>query len=166
MLQQMGTQLLAARRPAPACLRREGPALSTPCSGSGRPRAWHGTIKNRMAVLRWWATHIGKPDLLPPRQHRLRHPPAAARGNFSKARELPMDVLAQVRNRYVRMSLELQRAFGCDARKVSNSSRGRPITATGLCLHPAWCKGGHGRSMQCRRRSNARCWSAPRRWCG
>ena len=30
----------------------------------------------------------------------------------SKARELPPDTLTQVRDRYVRMSLQLQRAFG------------------------------------------------------
>jgi len=112
-----------------------------------------GTLKNRLAALRWWAEKVGKPGVMardngfygiPERQHVS--PP-------SKARTLPADQLAQVRDDHVRLSLELQRAFGLrreESIKFSPSVADRGDT---LVLKASWTKGGKAREIPIRTQS-------------
>src|ERR1022692_1540679 len=55
-----------------------------------------GTIKNRVACLRWWAEHIGKPSIIPNDNLTLGIPNRSYVTNVSKARELDAERLAQV----------------------------------------------------------------------
>jgi len=70
-----------------------------------------GTIKNRLSHLRWWAEKIGKAGVLPADNMQLGVAERRYVTNISKARELGAD-LQQVTDAHVRMSLQLQAAFG------------------------------------------------------
>ena len=74
-----------------------------------------GTVKNRMSALRWWAEHVGRPDVVGTN---------AAHGigerrwerryvtNEDRSRWLDAEKLARVKDPHVAMSLRLQEAFG------------------------------------------------------
>jgi site-specific recombinase XerC len=112
MLWQMGEQLLAAgfnQLHAYELKGRHVNALLRRWRDDGLSPA---TQKNRMSTLRWWAAHVGKPDLLKPTNEAYGIAQRQTVARTSKARDLPAAQLARVRHRYVRMSLELQRAFG------------------------------------------------------
>jgi len=70
-----------------------------------------GTLKNRLAHLRWWAEKIGKAGLIPRDNAALSVPERRFVTNESKARQIG-DGLERISDPYVRMSLLLQEAFG------------------------------------------------------
>ena len=74
-----------------------------------------GTLKNRMAALRWWAEKIGKPNVLAKSNDGYGIPDRRYVTNVSKARELTPGDLAQVTDPYTRMSLRLQRGRDRDS---------------------------------------------------
>ena len=105
-----------------------------------------GTIKNRLSHLRWWAEKIGKSGILPADNTQLGVPERRYVTNISKAQELGTG-LEQVTDAYVRMSLQLQAAFGLRREEAikfqpSYADRGDHITLKG-----AWTKGGRERTV-------------------
>lgn len=70
-----------------------------------------GTIKNRLSHLRWWAEKISKSGVLPADNTQLGVTERRYVTNISKARELGTG-LEQITDVHVRMSLQLQAAFG------------------------------------------------------
>lgn len=70
-----------------------------------------GTVKNRLSHLRWWAEKIGKAGILPADNTQLGVAERRYVTNISKARELGRG-LDQITDAHVRMSLQLQAAFG------------------------------------------------------
>ena len=109
-----------------------------------------GTMKNRLSVLRWWAEKIGNPSLLAASNDHYGVPRREYVARESKAQELPPDKLEKVRNAYVRMSLELQRAFGL---RREESIKIRPWQADKgdrLVLQASWTKGGRPRDIPIR----------------
>jgi hypothetical protein len=70
-----------------------------------------GTLKNRVAHLRWWAEKVGKAGVLPADNAQLAIPDRQFVTNENKARQLG-DSLDRVSDPCVRMSLELPAAFG------------------------------------------------------
>ena len=108
------------------------------------------TIRNRLAVLRWWATKVQKVAILPKDNASYGLPKRQAVARMSKAREVSQAQLSQVRDRYVRMSLQLQRAFGL---RREESIKIHPMQAdqgTRLVLQGSWTKGGRPREMPIR----------------
>lgn len=71
-----------------------------------------GTIKNRMAQLRWWAEKIGKQNVIARDNDHYGIGNRQYVTNVSKARELSGGELARITDRYTAMSLRLQAAFG------------------------------------------------------
>ena len=71
-----------------------------------------GTIKNRMSALRWWAEKIGKENIIARTNAAYGIPDRVYVTNISKAKELAMDQLANIRTLCIRISLRLQGAFG------------------------------------------------------
>lgn len=69
-----------------------------------------GTVKNRLAHLRWWAEKVGKTGLIPADNAQLAVPDRLVT-NENKGRELG-NRLERVCDPYVRTSLLLQEAFG------------------------------------------------------
>jgi Integrase/Phage integrase, N-terminal len=117
---------------------------------------WHekrlseGTIKNRMADLRWWAEKTGKPQAV---AHANDHYGIARRvyvTNQSKARELPTDALAKVSDQRVAMSLRLQAAFGLRCEESIKFIPSFADHGDHLQLKASWCKGGRAREIPIR----------------
>ena len=71
-----------------------------------------GTIKARMASLRWWAEKVGRESVIDPRNAAYGIAERRYVTNESKAVFLAYGDLGKVRDVRLRASLELQRAFG------------------------------------------------------
>lgn len=109
-----------------------------------------GTIKNRLSVLRWWAEKIGRASVLAPRNAHYAIPPRETVARVSKAKDLPPDVLARIQDRYVRMSLELQRAFGLRREEAMKIKPRQADHGAMLTLRGSWTKGGRPRDVPIR----------------
>jgi len=109
-----------------------------------------GTIKNRMADLRWWAEKTGKRSVL---AHDNAHYGIAQRvfvTNQTKACALPADALQLVDDEHVRMSLRLQAAFGLRREEAIKFSPSFADRGDRLALKASWCKGGRARELPVR----------------
>ena len=109
-----------------------------------------GTIKNRMAQLRWWAEKIGKRNVVA--RDNAEYGIATRRlvGSVSKARALTEAELGKVTDPYTRLSLKLQAAFGL---RRAESIKIQPAWADRggmLALRASWCKGGRSREITIR----------------
>jgi hypothetical protein len=71
-----------------------------------------GTIKNRMSALRWWAEKIGKENIVARTNAAYGIPDRVYVTNVSRAPELDLDKLEQIRDVFIQMSLRLQAEFG------------------------------------------------------
>lgn len=109
-----------------------------------------GTIKNRMAIMRWWADKINKKSIV--------HRDNAMYGienrqyvtNEQKAQVLDYAKLASIKDTHVQMSLEMQRAFGL---RKEESMKFQPHYADKgdyILLKGSWTKGGKERMVPIR----------------
>ena len=105
-----------------------------------------GTIKNRMAALRWWARQIGKPGVV---GRNAEHGIGNRRyvTNEDKSRRLDPGRLDRVGDAHVRMALRLQAAFGLRREEAikfrpAYSDRGEKIV-----LKASTTKGGRAREI-------------------
>ncbi len=106
-----------------------------------------GTIKNRLADLRWWAEKIGKPAVL---AHDNAHYGIAQRTfviEHSKGCVLQPDRLELVEDDHARMSLRLQEAFGLRREEAIKFQPAYADRGDHLRLKPSWCKGGRAREI-------------------
>ena len=71
-----------------------------------------GTVKNRMAALRWWAHKIDRRHVVAGSNDHYGIPERSFVSTGSKAKQVDRVDLERVRDPHVRMSLELQQAFG------------------------------------------------------
>lgn len=105
-----------------------------------------GTLKNRMAHLRWWAEKVGKAGVIPTDNAQL----GIAERRFvaveNKTRELGNDV-ARIRDPYVRMSLALQEAFGLRREEAIKLQPGYADRGDCIVLKGSWTKGGRPRTL-------------------
>ena len=105
------------------------------------------TIKNRMAALRWWAMKVNRQNVMTRTNDHYGIPDRQFLTHESKAKTVTTEVLEKVRDVYVRMSLELQQAFGLrreEAIKIIPSYANRGDT---LVLKDTWTKGGKAREL-------------------
>jgi site-specific recombinase XerC len=105
-----------------------------------------GTLKNRLAHLRWWAEKVGKAGILPADNTPLGIPERRYVTHENKAKELG-DGLDRITDPYVRMSLRLQAAFGL---RRGESIKFRPSYADRddyIALKGSWTKGGRERTV-------------------
>jgi site-specific recombinase XerC len=109
-----------------------------------------GTVKNRMAGLRWWAEKIGKANVIARENQHYGIENRQHVTQVSKARELLGSDLARVTDAYTAMSLRLQAAFGL---RREESIKIRPDWAdrgNALALKDSWTKGGRPREVPVR----------------
>jgi site-specific recombinase XerC len=109
-----------------------------------------GTMKNRMADLRWWSEKINKQNVLARDNVRYGIADRQYVTNINKARELTTRDLERVDDPYSRMSLRLQAAFGL---RRAESIKIRPEWADRsdrLVLKDSWTKGGRPREIPIR----------------
>lgn len=109
-----------------------------------------GTIKNRMADLRWWAEKTGKPSVLARDNAHYGIAQRVFVTNDSKARQLPAEALTLVADEHVRMSLRLQEAFGLRREESIKFSPSYADHGEHLALKASWCKGGRAREIPVR----------------
>lgn len=102
------------------------------------------SIKNRLSALRKLADMINKPQLVASNTDLN-----IGKRNYvsTKNRALVNPDFSKITNPYIRVSLELQRAFGL---RREESLKIKPHLAdkeNTLQLQPSWCKGGRGRNV-------------------
>lgn len=103
-----------------------------------------GTLKNRLSHLRWWAEKIGKAGILPADNTQLGVPERRYVTNISKAQELGTG-LEQITDVHVRMSLQLQAAFGLRREEAIKFQPSYADRGDHIALKGSWTKGGRER---------------------
>lgn len=106
-----------------------------------------GTIKNRMAHLRWWSEKIDKRSIVARDNSAYGIADRTYVTNVSKARELTHVQLAKVTDPHCALSLQLQAEFGL---RLEESIKFVPAYADlgdTLVLKASWCKGGRSREI-------------------
>jgi hypothetical protein len=101
-----------------------------------------GTIKNRMAVLRWTVQKLGKDNIVARTNAAYGIPDRVYVTNISKAKQFGREQLASIRTPCAQMSLRLQAAFGLRREasiKIVPAWADRGDT---LLLKDSWNKGG------------------------
>ncbi len=109
------------------------------------------TIKNRMTHLRWWAKHIGKRSIIPNSNAALGIGNRCYVPTESKAKIVVPEVLATISDPYVRMSLELQAAFGLRREEAIKFQPGYADKGNNiLAIKDTWAKGKRAREIPIR----------------
>ena len=108
------------------------------------------TIKNRMAALRWWAMKVNRQNVIARTNDHYGIPDRIFVTNESKAQTLVAESLAKVRDEHVRISLELQAAFGLRREEAIKFIPSYADRKEVLVLKDTWTKGGKAREMPIR----------------
>lgn len=106
-----------------------------------------GTIKNRMSHLRWWAEKIGKHDMIPEKNSAYNIDKRHYVTNISKAKELPIDALDKISDVNIKVSLQLQAAFGLRREECLKFQPSFADKGNSIVLKSSWCKGGKQREV-------------------
>ena len=109
-----------------------------------------GTIKNRMAAFRWWARKVNRQNVVARSNDHYDIPNRMFVTNISKAKSVLEADLAKVRDEHVRMSLELQRAFGLRREEAIKFIPTYADQGDHLVLKPSLTKGGKARTIPIR----------------
>ena len=106
-----------------------------------------GTVKNRMSHLRWWASRIGKPNLVRADNASYGIGDRQRATNEDRSRDLPDDRLALVKDEHVRMALRLQEQFGLRREEAIKFSPSYADRGSKIVLKASWTKGGRSREI-------------------
>ncbi len=109
-----------------------------------------GTIKNRMAAIRWWAYKVNRQNVVARPDELYGIPNRRFVTTESKAKSVSQSQLEKVRDEHLRKSLELQQSFGLrreEAMKIQPSFADRGHY---LVLKASWTKGGRERTVPVR----------------
>lgn len=109
-----------------------------------------GTIKNRMAHLRWAAEKVGKPGVAGISNNELGLEKRVYVAKISKAIDLPTSTLQLITDPHVRISLRLQQAFGLRREESLKLIPAQAWRGDQLFLQASWTKGGRPREIPVR----------------
>ena len=109
-----------------------------------------GTIKNRLAVLRWWAEKIGKQNVVAKDNAYYGIQSRSFIADVSKAKDLDKERLEKINDAHLRLSLELQKEFGLRREEAMKFQPDYAIRDTYIRLKDSWCKGGKAREIPIR----------------
>jgi integrase len=109
-----------------------------------------GTIKNRMAAVRWWARKVNRQNVVARTNDFYGIPNRIFVTDSSKAKSVSAMQLEKVRDQHVRMSLELQQAFGLRREEAIKFMPSYADQGDHLVLKPSWTKGGKVRAIPIR----------------
>lgn len=109
-----------------------------------------GTIKNRMTVLRWWVQKVNRQNVIARQNDHYGIPEHVFVSTESKARQVGGAALDRVKNAHVRMSLELQQAFGLRREEAIKFQPSYADQGDYLVLKDSWTKGGKAREIPVR----------------
>jgi integrase len=103
-----------------------------------------------MATIRWWAHKVNKQNVVARSNEHYGIPDRHFITNESKAKTVTCAELDKVRDEYVRMSLELQQAFGLRREEAMKFQPSFADRGDHLVLKASWTKGGRERSIPVR----------------
>ncbi|MCZ4339880.1 phage integrase N-terminal domain-containing protein [Shewanella colwelliana] len=106
-----------------------------------------GTIKNRMAHVRWLAEKIGKKGIVPQSNAGLGIEQRVYVTNENRGKELSQEQLNSIPDQHVKMSLKLQQAFGLRREEAMKIQPAKADRGDRLILDASWCKGGRDRTI-------------------
>jgi integrase len=106
-----------------------------------------GTIKNRMNCLRWWAAKVDRRNVIARSNDFYGIPDRQFVSNDSRAVVVDDDALSRVKDDLVRMSLELQRAFGLRREEAIKFIPRYADQGDHIRLKASWTKGGKARRV-------------------
>ncbi len=109
-----------------------------------------GTIKNRMTVLRWWARKVDRQNVIARHNDHYGIPERSFVSTESKAKRVDGAALDRVGDVHVRLSLELQQAFGLRREEAIKFQPGYADRGDRLVLKQSWTKGGKAREIPVR----------------
>jgi hypothetical protein len=109
-----------------------------------------GTMKNRMAALRWWAIKVNRKNVIAGSNDHYGLPRRQYATGANKATVLNEEKLARITDPHVRMSLELQQAFGLRREEAIKIRPDLADKGDTLWLKPSWTKGGREREIPIR----------------
>ena len=109
-----------------------------------------GTLKNRMGVLRWMYEKVNKSWMLEKRNADYGIDNRQYQTNVSKAREVTLENLERIKSDHVRLSVEMQRAFGLRREEAMKIRVAWANRETELKLQGSWTKGGRERTIPIR----------------
>ena len=109
-----------------------------------------GTLKNRMAALRWWAGKVNKQNVVARSNDHYGLPRRQYVSSANCATTLTTEHLERVTDPHVRMSLELQQVFGLRREEAIKIRACLADKGDTLWLKPSWTKGGRERAIPIR----------------
>jgi len=109
-----------------------------------------GTVKNRMAAMRWWAHKVDRRNVVARSNDHYGIPERGFVSTESKAQQVERVDLERVRDPHVRMSLELQQAFGLRREEAIKFNPSYADRGDRLVLKDTWTKGGKAREIPVR----------------
>ena len=109
-----------------------------------------GTIKNRMAAIRWWSAKINKQNVVAKSNEHYGIPDRRFVTNENKAKDITQQQLSKIKDEHVRMSLELQRAFGLRREEAMKFQPSYADQGKYIRLKASWTKGGKPRTIPVR----------------
>ena len=109
-----------------------------------------GTIKNRMSALRWWAEKVDKRNVMARSNAHYGIGRRSYITDGSSALELDPKDLGRIGDAHVRLSVELQRAFGLRREEAIKFSPRAADRGDRIGLKASWTKGGKARNIPVR----------------
>ena len=109
-----------------------------------------GAMKNRLAAMRWWAQKVDRHNVVARSNDYYGIPNRQFVTNTSKAKSVSPHDLDKVRDARVRMSLELQQAFGLRREEAIKFMPAYADRGDHLVLKESWTKGGKARVIPVR----------------
>lgn len=109
-----------------------------------------GTIKNRLAHLRWWAKSVNKPAIIARDNNHYGIERRVYVTGQDKSKQIDNEKLNQIKDPMVRMSLQLQEAFGLRREEAIKFSPCYADRGDHLVLKASWTKGGKSRTIPIR----------------
>lgn len=106
-----------------------------------------GTMKNRMTDLRWWAEKVDKKGVIRPHNADYDIGQRSFIPRASKGLSLSEDTLRKIRDVYVRISVQLQAAFGLRREEAIKFMPKYADQGDHVRLKDSWCKGGRARKI-------------------
>lgn len=106
-----------------------------------------GTMKNRMTDLRWWAEKVDKKGVLRPSNADYDIGQRSFIPRVSKGLSLSEETLRKIRDVYVRISVQLQAAFGLRREEAIKFIPQYADQGDHVRLKASWCKGGRARQI-------------------
>ena len=106
-----------------------------------------GTLKNRLSALRWWAQKVNRESIMARDNSAYGIGARTYVAKQSKAQTLDEGKLALIEDKYVRISVRLQAAFGLRREEAIKFQPTYAIQGDHIKLKSSWTKGGRTRTM-------------------